>query len=58
MKKDRVSIDITGLREQIDTAKTDPLWGELSLAKKIRILLIERLDQIRENDQHKGTQSK
>ena len=43
---DRVSIDIEGLRDGIESAKDDPLWQELSLSKKVRILLQQQLAQI------------
>ena len=50
---DRISIDLTDLRERIENALPDPLWKELSLTRKIRILLQERLDEI-EFQQKKG----
>lgn len=49
----RVPIDLTDLRERIDNARSDSAWKELSLSKKARILLQERLEQIekeRQND--------
>lgn len=42
----RVPIDLTDLRERIENARLDSAWKELSLSKKARILLQERLDQI------------
>jgi hypothetical protein len=42
----RVPIDLTDLRERIENARSDSAWRELSLSKKARILLQERLDQI------------
>ncbi|MEM8641301.1 MAG: hypothetical protein AAGG51_21160 [Cyanobacteria bacterium P01_G01_bin.54] len=50
---DRISIDIEGLRDRIESAKDDPMWQELSLAKKVRFLLQERLSHI---DEEKAAQ--
>ena len=45
---DRVTFDIEGLREDIDAAYADnPLWARLSLAQKLRMLLEERLEEIK-----------
>ncbi len=46
MAQDRVTVDLTDLRERIEDVRSDPAWKELSLSKKVRILLQERLDQI------------
>lgn len=46
MAQDRTSIDLSEIRERIENARSDPLWKELSLSKKVRILLVERLEQI------------
>jgi len=43
---DRVSIDIEGLRDRINTIRTDPAWQELSLSKKVRALLQQQLEQL------------
>lgn len=53
-KADRVSIDITGLREQIENYQQDLLWQELTLSKKIRVLIQEGLAA----RSHKQTQEK
>lgn len=42
-KADRVSIDITGLRDHIESYRQDTLWKELPLSKKIRVLIQEGL---------------
>jgi hypothetical protein len=44
-KQDRLSIDLKGLRERIETHSSDPAWKALSLAKKIRLLIETALDQ-------------
>lgn len=46
MAQDRVPIDLTDMRARIEDARSDLIWKELSLSKKVRILLQERLDQI------------
>lgn len=46
---DRVTVDIEGLREEIEAAYADnPLWEELSLSQKLRRLLQERLDELKQ----------
>jgi hypothetical protein len=45
-KRDRVSVDISELRERIEAAKDDALWRETPITRKIRTLLIEKLDEI------------
>jgi hypothetical protein len=44
----RVPIDLSDIRERIENARSDSAWRELSLSKKVRILLQERLEQIEE----------
>ena len=46
MKADRISIDLTSLRERVENTRNDSAWKALSLSKKVRILLEERLDEI------------
>jgi hypothetical protein len=43
--KDRQSIDLTGLRERIEGARSDHMWKELPMTKKVRLLLLEALDR-------------
>ncbi len=46
---DRVTFDIEGLRESIESAYADnPLWGRLPLAQKLRLLVEERLEEIKQ----------
>ena len=46
---DRVTVDIEGLRDDIETAYADnPLWEELSLSQKLRRLIQERLNTIKQ----------
>ena len=46
---DRVTVDIEGLRDDIEAAYSDnPLWEELSLSQKLRRLIQERLNEIKQ----------
>lgn len=42
--KDRLSIDITDLRERVENFRDTPSWRELSLSQKLRVLILERLE--------------
>ncbi|MBD1921967.1 hypothetical protein H6F77_12815 [Microcoleus sp. FACHB-831] len=46
-QKDRISIDVRDLKEEIETCRTDAAWSELPLSSKIRVLIKERLEQMR-----------
>lgn len=46
-QKDRISIDISDMRDEIDTCRSDAAWHELPMSAKIRVLLIERLDLLK-----------
>ncbi len=45
-QKDRISIDISDLKEEIETCRNDAAWSELPLSAKIRVLVKERLEQL------------
>lgn len=45
-QRDRISIDVNDLREQIEQCRDDAAWSELPLAAKIRVLVKERLAEI------------
>lgn len=49
-QKDRISIDISDLKEEIEACRSDAAWSELPLSAKIRVLVKERLEQIREEN--------
>ena len=52
---DRVTFDIEGLREAIESAYSDnPLWERLPLAQKLRLLIEERLKEIEASKQSKS----
>lgn len=46
-QKDRISIDISDLREEIETCRNDAAWAELPLSAKIRVLIKERIEQMK-----------
>ncbi len=43
--KDRISVDITDIKDRVDRYRDDPAWRELSMAGKIRALVIEKLEE-------------
>jgi len=43
--KDRISIDISDIKEKIDAYRSDPAWRELSMAGRIRAMIIEKLEE-------------
>jgi hypothetical protein len=45
-QRDRISVDVSDIRDQIEACRDDFAWAELPLAAKIRVLLRERLEQI------------
>lgn len=46
-QKDRISIDVSDIREEIETCRNDAAWSELPLSAKIRVLVKERLAEIK-----------
>jgi hypothetical protein len=53
-QKDRISIDVSDLRQEIETCRSDVAWTELPLSAKIRVLIKERLEQLQSiKDQEK-----
>ncbi len=45
-QKDRLSIDVSDLRQEIENCRSDAAWTELPLSAKIRVLVKERLEQL------------
>lgn len=43
--KDRISVDISDIKDRIEKFRDDPAWRELSMAGKIRALVIEKLEE-------------
>jgi hypothetical protein len=46
-QKDRISIEVSDLRHEIETCRNDVTWSELSLSAKIRVLIKERLEELK-----------
>lgn len=55
-QKDRISVDITDIKDRIENYRPDPAWRELSMAGRIRALVIEKLEEKETADQ-KSSQS-
>ncbi|MBW4660488.1 MAG: hypothetical protein KME15_17585 [Drouetiella hepatica Uher 2000/2452] len=56
---DRVTVDIEGLRDEIETAyASNPLWAELSLSQKLRRLISERLEDLKQDSSAKKQEGK
>ena len=45
--RDRIGVDISDIKQQIESCRNDAAWRELSLAGKVRTLTIERLEVLR-----------
>lgn len=56
-QKDRISIDVSDLREEIETCRNDAAWAELPLSAKIRVLIKERLEQMKAQSNAPAIQS-
>ena len=50
-QRDRISIDVSDLREQVENCRNDVAWTELPLAAKLRVLIKERLAQLMDESQ-------
>lgn len=46
-QKGRIPVDISDLREEIESCRNDAAWTELPLAAKIRVLIRERLEEMK-----------
>ena len=45
-RKERLSIDIQDIRDRVEDCRNTAAWREMSLSQKLRVLIIERLEQI------------
>lgn len=54
--RDRISVDISDIKDRVEGCRNDPAWRELSLSGKIRALVIEKLEEIERSavEQRKG----
>lgn len=55
-QKDRISIDVNDIRKEIETCRDDVAWTELPLSAKIRVLLKERLNELRMQAQKESSE--
>lgn len=46
-QKDRISIDISDLKQELETCRSDAAWAELPMSAKIRVLVKERLEEMK-----------
>lgn len=53
-QRDRISIDVSDIKEAVEKCRDDVAWNELPLAAKLRVLIKERLEQIEKENQAKG----
>lgn len=52
----RFSLDIEDIRDRIEKVRTKNIWWqEMSLSAKIRTLIIERVEQLEEEDRSNST---
>lgn len=45
-QRDRISVDVSDIKEQVENCRDDVAWSELPLAAKLRVLIKERLAQM------------
>ncbi|WP_179228403.1 hypothetical protein [Leptolyngbya ohadii] len=46
-QRERLSIDVSDIKEVVENCRDDIAWQEMPLSTKIRVLVKERLEQIR-----------
>lgn len=46
-QKSRIPVDINDMKEEIESCRSDAAWKELPLSAKVRVLVRERLDQMK-----------
>jgi len=50
-QRGRISIDVSDIRQEIEQCRDDIFWSELPLSAKIRVLIKERLAQLKTENQ-------
>lgn len=53
-QRERLSIEIGDIREQVETCRDDAAWQELPLSAKLRVLIKERLEQLQDAKESKA----
>ena len=49
-QRGRLSIDVKDIRERVENCRDTPSWREMSLTQKLRVLILERLEEIEEEN--------
>ncbi|NEP11589.1 MAG: hypothetical protein F6K14_15530 [Symploca sp. SIO2C1] len=57
-QRDRISIDVSDIRELIENCRSDVAWTELPLSAKLRVLIKERLAQLEAENKQAQKESK
>jgi hypothetical protein len=57
-QRDRISVDVSDIREQVENCRNDVAWTELPLAAKLRVLIKERLEQLQTEMPSKDNQDR
>jgi len=57
-QRDRISIDVSDIRELIENCRSDVAWTELPLSAKLRVLIKERLAQLEAEKKQAQEESK
>jgi hypothetical protein len=47
-QRDRIPVDVSDIREAVETVRNDAAWRELALSAKLRVLIKERLEQLQQ----------
>lgn len=54
-QRERISVDVSDIKDAVESCRSDVAWGELPLAAKLRVLIKERLEQLeKEKEEKKG----
>lgn len=53
-QRDRISVDVSDIRERVESCRDDVAWTELPLAAKLRVLIRERLEQLEAGKESDG----
>ena len=57
-QRDRISIDVSDIREMVENCRSDVAWTELPLSAKLRVLIKERLAQLEASNKQAQKESR
>ena len=57
-QRDRISIDVSDIREVVENCRSDVAWTELPLSAKLRVLIKERLAQLEASNKQAQEESR